>query len=164
MRRFLVLLAALAFPVAASADVGPRHLKVPSVNDSGTGYITLLDNIALNGSSTVRTFTLTGKQIDGMAKAVLTVKRTRVAGTDLTMSCTQSPDGGTTLGQLTVCYFDSSGTCTSSTATWKSSTSSTETLTWEVGVLGYGQLACTFASTSAGATDKLTVLGTMVTQ
>lgn len=161
----IAILVLLAAANASASGIGPRHLKIPSLSDGGVGYTTLLSNIALNGTAAVRTWTLTQAQTDGMAKVVLTVKRTRVAGTDLTMTCTQSPDAGTTKGTIQTCeYAAASGTCTHYQTTWKSANSSTETLTWEMSVLGYGQLDCTFASTSAGATDKLTVYGVMVTQ
>jgi hypothetical protein len=146
----------------AVAGYAPRHLTVPALPGS---YLTLLSNIALNASAATRTFTVSKDNIHGMAKVVLTVKRTRVAGTDLTMTCTQSPDSGATKGTVQVCEYEAgTGTCTHYTNTWRSGTSTTETLTWEIGVLGYGQLDCTFVSTSAGATDLLTVLGVLVTQ
>jgi hypothetical protein len=122
---------------------------------------TLLDGIALNAAAGARTFRLTNTG-GSYAKANLVMKRTRVAGTDLTMTCTSSQDGGTTNATRQTCAYDSLGVCSHVTATWKSATSATETLGWEVRIAGWKITDCVVASTSAGGTDLLTVTGDLV--
>lgn len=161
MQRLRWLLVGLLFPAVAWAvtSVGPTLYTYPKGS-----YVTLLNDIALNGAAGVRTFNLTQAQVEGMAKAVLTVKRTRVAGTDLTMTCTQSPDGSTKTDIDTCEFTPGSGTCTHYPITWKDGNSSSQAQTWEVPLAGYGAVECIVASTSAGASDKLTILGKLVTQ
>lgn len=157
MRAF-ALLAALS--VVAAAPTGPTHYVSPKGS-----YLTLLNNIALNASAGTRTFSLTLAQVEGMANLVLTVNRTRHLGTDLTMTCTHSRDGGTTNAAYDTCeYTPGSGTCTYYPVTWKSPNSTSEVLTWEVRVLGYGAPTCVVASSSADGTDLLSVTGELVTQ
>jgi hypothetical protein len=151
----LRLLAAVIILLAvdpALAQEGPRH----RIHDLGT----VLASTALSGGPV---FTITNPGA-GFAKAVLTMNRTRSAGTDMTMTCTQSRDGGTTKAKLQTCEFTAaSGTCTHYDVTWKSSTSSSEILSWEVTVLGQPLTYCTLASTSAD-TDTIVVTGMLVTQ
>lgn len=165
MKRVALVLAALLVSATAHAAVAEKHLIQPPFD---TGKV-LLNNIALNGAAGVRTLTLSSAAgslpAHGFAKLVLSVKRTRVAGTDLTMTCTQSPDGGTTDYALEECESAAaSGTCEFYTQTWSDSAAASKNHTWSVDILGYTELECIFASTSAGATDKLTVTGQVVTQ
>jgi hypothetical protein len=131
--------------------------------DNGT---VLINNQTLAAS---RTFTLSKASgalpPSGFAKLVLSVKRTRAAGTDLTMTCTQSPNSGVTEFKLQECESAAaSGVCTFYEQTWKDPGSVSLNSTWSVEILGYSWLKCTFASTSGGASDFLTVFGEMVTQ
>lgn len=164
MKRGLLALLLLA-AVPASADIGPEHLLVPV---TGTGKV-LINDVALNAAAGSRTLTLStaagSLPARGFGVLVLSVKRTRVAGTDLTMTCTQSPDGGTTDYGLAECESAAaSGVCTFYQQTWKDPGSASVNWTWRVDILGYSELECVFASASAGANDKLTVTGSVVTQ
>lgn len=148
--RFVLPFAVFICATAALADEAPLH----RYRDRGT----LLDTTLLSGSPT---FTLNNPGA-GYAVALLTMVRTRSAGTDMSMTCVRSNDGFITSAKVQICSY-AGGTCTHADVTWKSATSSTETLAWEVGILGWIQTTCTLTSTSA-TTDTIKVLGSMVTQ
>lgn len=161
MRTILVVLC-LLLPLSADAAPasGPTHAVYPT-----NGSLTLLNNIALNAAAGTRTFNLTRAQTKGYARLVLSKKRTRVAGTDLTMACTFSFDGGTTKVEYTTCsYGTGDGICTHVPVTWLDPDDASENQEWSVDILGRGDIECVVTSTSAGATDFLTVLGVLVTQ
>ncbi len=141
----LILLAALA-----AAGVGER-----------TEFIR---RVALNGAAATRTITFDNSS-HAYDKAVLEVWRTRAAGTDLTATCkgTVNPTA-TPESVMGVCSYDASGVCTFSAGTLKSNTSTSEKLAWEVSLTGWAKVTCVFASTSAGASDLLTVTGRLVAQ
>jgi hypothetical protein len=151
--RTLILAALTLFAGTTSAQEAPL-LRVRDVSP-------LLAATALNGGPS---FTITNPG-GGYAKALLTIVRTRAAGTDLTMTCSQSRDGGTTYAKMQTCeYTAASGTCTHYDVTWKSPTSTTETLSWEVAIAGQPLTRCTFASTSSNGSDTSAVTGMLVTQ
>lgn len=148
----IALLVAVAAPLAAHAQEAP----LLRVRDLGT----LLSSTTLSSGPT---FTISNPG-GGYAKAVLTMNRARNAGTDMTMTCTQSRDEGTTKAKIQTCeYTAASGTCTHYDVTWKSATSSSEILTWQVTIAGQPKTYCTLASTSAN-TDTIVVTGMLVTQ
>jgi hypothetical protein len=117
---------------------------------------------ALNG---VATFTITNTDSQ-YYQANLEVARTRLAGTDLTMTCVSTTSRtATPTAQRQDCEMaSSSATCTHYQTIWKSPTSSTETLAWEVKILGWYRTDCTFASTLAGGSDFVAVTGALVSQ
>lgn len=163
MRRLLLALVVLLAPAIASAQA-----SVHAIAPAGGGGVVLLNDIALNAAAGVRTFTInnsTQLKPRGFSYLVLSVKRTRNAGTDLTMTCTQSPDGGATDYMLAECEgAAASGVCNFYQQTWQDEGDVSANWTWRVDVLGYSHLECVFGSTSASASDKLTVTGTLVTQ
>jgi hypothetical protein len=164
----LALVGLLASPAFGQTNpsaytVAPHNIS-PKGGNRAVSYGTLLDDIALNGAASVRTFSV-NNQGGGFAYLNMEVVRTRVAGTDLTLTCLSTVRESTApTAQRTTCTFDANGACTSKTATLQSTTSSTETLAWTVNVLGWLRTTCVFASTSAGATDKLTVYANVVAQ
>lgn len=165
MRVFALLAAVLAAAPAGAQVVGPVHMTVPQ---NGTGKV-LINNVALNAAAASRTLTLStaagSLPVRGYGVLVLSVKRTRNAGSDLTMTCTQSPDGGTTDFPLAECESAAaSGVCTYYQQTWKDAGSVSANWTWRVDILGYSEVECVFASTSANGSDLLTVTGSVVTQ
>lgn len=155
IRLVTLALAALLVPLGASAAVMGTH----GVWKLGT----LLAGIALNASAGTRTFTFTNPG-GGYAKARFQMARTRVAGTDLTMTCTRTDSSGVAAKVQTCAWGDGDGICTHVDVTWKDTSSATETVTWELEVLGYFAATCIVASTSAGASDLLTVTGDLVAQ
>lgn len=126
---------------------------------------TFLATAALNGSAASLTFTINNPN-GAYTYANLELVRTRVAGSDLTMTCKSTTNGISSAPTATrgVCTYDASGVCTQLTATRKSSTSVTETLPWTVNILGWTRTDCTVASTGAGVTDTIAVTGRMVTR
>lgn len=162
MRRIilaLVLLVAVPSVSRASLSVETLH----AVNNPSTAT-TYLATTALNSAASALTFRLTnpGGQY---AMANIEITRTRVAGTDLTLTCKSSTTpGGTPTAVRTTCSYDASGVCLSSTATKKSGTSTTETLAWQINIRGWLVTDCTFASTAAGASDFVGAVGNMVSQ
>ena len=148
--RNILALAITLFASTAMAQQAPHRFR-----SSGT----LLATTAL---STGPTFTIENPGA-GYAVANLTMIRTRNAGTDMTMTCTHTNDGGTTNPKVQVCSW-SGGTCTHADVTWKTSTSTTETLAWQVDILGWISTTCTLASTSSNSSDTIKVLGAVVTQ
>lgn len=133
----------------------------PAPSQPPTEY---LRRVALNGTAASRTITIDNSA--GLWDQVnLEVWRTRSAGTDLTLTClgtlnkTATPES-----VLGTCSFDASGNCTYVAATMVSTADASEKLAWIIKVRGWLKLACTFASTSAGAGDLITVTGRMVAQ
>lgn len=155
MKRLMLCLSLLLVPSLASAQAALVASESP--------VVTLLSAAPLNGAAATLTVTRTAVQKKGFTRWVLNVLRTRVAGTDLTMTCTNSFDANVNKASLTTCTYDATGVCTSVAAVMKSTTSASEKLVWEVNLGGYGRLDCVFASTAAGAGDLLTVQGVMVT-
>ena len=125
---------------------------------------TYLRRQPLNGTAASLTFTISNG--DGKySYANIEVSRTRVAGTDLTLTCKSTTRKSTTPTAVrTKCDYDASGVCTSVTATLKSATSATEVLAWRVSVAGWERTDCTFASTAAGATDLVSATGRLVAE
>lgn len=147
--RFLTLglLLGIALPAAAMPYISERT--------------TVLSAVALNASAGTRTFSIMNPS-GAYLKANLEMQRTRVAGTDLTLTCVKTTSDttppATPTGVMTACVWDATGVCTSVTATLKSTTSVTETLAWELDISGYTRTDCTVASTSAGGTDLITTI------
>lgn len=139
------------FLVAASMD--------PAPTSPPTEY---LRRVALNGTAASRTITIDNSS-GAWDYVNLEVWRTRSAGTDLTLTClgtlnkTATPES-----VLGTCTFDASGNCTYVAATLVSSADASEKLGWILNIRGWLNLACTFASTSAGAGDLITVTGRKV--
>lgn len=150
------LLAVFLFAVPAAA-IQERHakLQIPAAQ--------LLSAVALNGAAETRTFTFTNPG-GGYAKAMLAMARTRVAGTDLSMTCTRTNTAGVAAKTQRCVYGSTDGICTHYDESWLKTSSTTETITWEIEVLGFVSATCVVASTSAGGTDLLTVTGDLVTQ
>ncbi len=153
VRLALALLAVLFLSPVATA--GGAHL--------GDNVQTFLATTALNGTAASRTFTINNPGLQ-FALANLEITRVRAAGADLTLTCKSSVTSSAPTAQRTTCSFDSTGVCTSVTATLKSGTSASEVLAWQVGILGWQRTDCTLASTSANGSDTVAVVGRLVTQ
>ncbi len=147
MRR-LLFLALLAAGCGAS-DIGER--------------VTCLSGVALNASAATRTCTIENPS-GAYSFATVEAARTRVAGTDFSMTCVSTNGTGTPAALRGGCERDASGTCEFAPDTEIDTTSSTLTYGWEVRLRGWTRMACTFASTSAGGTDLLTMNYRLVTQ
>ncbi len=160
IRRLRLVVVSLALVVGAQAHAA-----------SMSEYTTFLASTPLNGSANSRTFSIVNPT-GTYATLRLEVKRTRAAGTDLTLTCISTNDplqmsvaigSLTDPGTRTTCAYDASGFCNSVTATYRSTTSVSETMLWSIDVLGYMRTDCTFASTAAGGSDFVQAKGRMVT-
>lgn len=83
--------------------------------------------------------------------------------TDLTMTCTGSPNDGTTDYTLQDCSTLVAGVCTSVNASWSknpSAISSPKCWPWRVDTEGVAELECTFTPTGGAAADLLSVYAT----
>jgi hypothetical protein len=146
-------LVALVLPTVALADVKPFDRSLP--------MSTLISNQGLDAS---RSFTLTAANTKGHNLLMLVVNHgTHNTATAIQMSCTGSYDGTGTSGTLQDCAV-SSGTCTSSNASWSKAVSGTAAWIWRVDITGIPQVTCTFTDTAGDASDKLTVEGYLWTR
>lgn len=156
----LFLLAAIALaPTLAFARGAsePQALKYP--------LGTLVDDVALNAAAATRTASvlLEGSKA-GYDIAIMHIDLTHTAATDVQMSCTITPSAADSAGVLQQCAV-SAGACTSSDASWTKAVSGDKVFLWRVDISGFpGTLACVLSGTSAGANDKVTVKGWLVTK
>ncbi len=160
----LVLAFAVLAPAASNAQVTPKTRTL----ELGT----VLSNIDLDGSATVRTFTvgpnigasiITGDdRLEGYAWMDLRFSFTYGSSTDVGMTCTTSENGGTDKDILQDCSI-ASGVCTSSDASWlKASLTASKKWRWRVGIKNGKQAQCVITSTGAGGSDQLTVKAKVV--
>lgn len=153
MKRILVTAAALGLllapvTIAAQSQVRTTHL----IRDLGL----LLDGPALNAAAATRTFTVTESNMIGSGVLIAYVDFTHTAATDVQMTCTASPDGGTTYFAIQSCEV-TAGDCTSSDANWTIAVSGDDTLVWRVDTLGFPRVQCVFSGTSGGGSDTIDV-------
>lgn len=156
LSRFLVLVAALLAPSLGQAqEFQGKHRVYP--------LGTLLSGIALNADASTRSFTFSNPN-GGFAKAVFSMVRTRVAGEDLSMTCSRTNAAGVASKVQTCSWGDGDGICTHVDVTWFDATDGSEAVAWELSMLGWFTGTCTVASTNAGGSDLLTATGNLVTQ
>ena len=165
MKKLIIALSLLLAAPAFASGTGPKHetFKLGTLIDdlafTTTPTATVPDRLT---SGTVTNLAQSGL---GFAMLVLEIDATRVAYTDISMTCTHSRDGGTNVFTIQTCDTSTTlGTCTSLDAAWLKTTSVSVKYTWRVGILGLRQVACTFAATAAGAGDDVTVTGYIITQ
>jgi hypothetical protein len=148
MNRFLALILALLLPSAAFAAGVVKHAQ--------SGVVTLLTLADCADDPEDRRFTfnnfggfaLTGVQVNYTDDAT-------TATTAITMTCDVSLDSGLTWAALQDCSV-SSGTCTSSDATWsKTVSSASKNFFWRIDALSAPRLRCTLACTGGDANDTL---------
>ena len=123
----------------------------------------LLNGVACNASAAARTITLNHGTVAsetnrgfGWGLASLYVKFVRSAATNVTMVCTESPDGGTTdyTPQATETI---NGVHTSINSSWLKTTSVSANWPWRVDLHGSVETECVFSCASGGGSDTLTV-------
>jgi hypothetical protein len=142
-RFLLALLVVLGTSAVASAQIGPKH------GQSGTVTVLTLADCA--DSAADRRFTFSN--FGGFALSGVQVDFNYSAATAVTMQCEVSLDGGTTWALLQDCSV-SSGTCTSSNATWSKATGSANVdFFWRIDALSAPRLRCTISCTGGGASD-----------
>lgn len=160
MRSILVAIA-LLFPAAALAQV---DATARTGSHRWEPLPVLLTAGELSGAAAGRTITINNPK-GGYATAVLTVDRTRSAGTSLTATCLATSDSGAPEAVKGVCSYDASGICKLKAVTMQSpSDAASEVFEWEINVLGRVRTDCVFVSAAADGDDELTVTGILVTQ
>lgn len=154
----------LLFGLAASAQTQGRH-QCASATRTDSGVVThlLLNDIALNGSATVRTFTV--EDLEGYAELGLDVKFTHANNGTITFTCTGKSAHPLVADQLdttlTTCTT-ASGTCTLNFGgvVVTPSLSASKTYTFPLKILNQKRVKCVVAhGGSPSASDKLTVVG-----
>jgi hypothetical protein len=161
MYRFiLVLILATAIPANAAppSAVSPvmSRLKFTSAGATcatSTGACKVLDGIALNASSSSRTFTL---PVSGYSKLTVQANLTRSAATDLQLICTASLDGGSTYGSITSTSV-SGGTGTVSAYHDVITVGASGNYLLEYDTRTYDYIKCVVSGTSGGSSDTVTI-------
>lgn len=161
MRRLLLTLAVLIASSAGHAKP-EKHLA--------TGLTTCLDDVALNGAASTRTFTWpcapAGHQDAlGYATLVMFVDFTHDNDGTLTLTCTVSDDGAAQFDPTTC--STSGGTCTLNFGGVFVTSSLTADKKYAVrmGIRGYRKGECVLAhGGSAGASDKATVTSYLIAE
>lgn len=161
MRRLLTLIVVAILAAASSAQAAlPRN----SYKKYGTV-------VAAQTLASTRSFVVNLDQPDlmgvfGLATAWVCVADANNSVTALTMTCTSSPDGGTTDHTLQSCTT-AAGVCTSSNASWTkdpSAITSPKCWPWRVDIEGMANLECSFANTGGTAADTINVILTFATK
>lgn len=153
-KRLLVFLLSLAPSVAFAQGVG-QHVT--------SDVKTLLSGVACNASAGARTFTLSPAGAGfGYGMGIFQVDFTYNAATAVALACEASINNQTSWATLQSCSV-SSGTCTSSDASWSKATSASDTWLWRVDFLGAPDVKCTVSCTGGGASDTFTVYGRLAT-
>jgi hypothetical protein len=158
LRPVLVALLLLGLANQASAQTTPVAPQMRRFKFDATGLAAcasdsckLLNAVAANANASLRTVKL---KVDGLAKVTLQVNFVRVAGTNVTSTCTASLDGGKTYASLSSSAITAGASTVSPLVdTW--TTSATGNIVFEYDTRSYDYLKCVLASAS-GTTDTLT--------
>jgi hypothetical protein len=148
MRKLALVLGILLAPAVASAQTLAPYTR-------SNNFGAQLSGIALNASSATRTTTLT---LNGQfASVVYQIDYTYSAATTVTMTCTNSLNGGSTYGGITITDLNA-GTITKASAALTYTTgSASAVLVVELGAHGVDHQKCVFGGASAGSGDLVTV-------
>ena len=133
----------------------PRVIRSP--------LLTLVNDLAINSS---RSFTVTPCDSNNICYSLLVLTLNHSAHSSasaVNMTCTESPDSGTTTATLQDIAV-SSGVGTSSNASWVKAVTGTAVWPWRVDVHGFMSVTCTITGTGADGSDKITVKGYMVSE
>lgn len=115
---------------------------------------TLVNNLDLTASRTIDI----SNQGKGYGVLVLYFKLTRVAATNVSMTCTASDDAHVTAFDLQTCTV-TAGACTSDDASWSKDVTGNKNWPWRVEIEGFQDIRCVVTDTAGGASDFLTVTG-----
>ena len=152
MRKIILLLVLLAASPVSAQSVDPLNKIWP--------LGTVISAKACNDTAANRAFTVADVALErGYNLLVVTFDFTWVDATDVTLTCTHSPDAGTTKATLQDCTV-SAGNCTSDDVKFTKSVTASKIWPWRVDVTGFYDVTCTFACTEAvGGGDLLTMKG-----
>lgn len=171
MRRSILLALMLAFCAPAFADGGPVKNKRVA-----TSLLTCLDDVALNGAASTRTFVwpcvAESRYADALGYDTLVLHLYFTHGNNgaLTLTCTHqdgSDDDPETADQITPTVCTGSGSCTlTDSGTFTSASLSADwdrTIRLDVAGLKNGQCVIAHGG-SPDASDKITIKGRLVTE
>lgn len=155
----LIAVAVLAAPLSVGAATDP--LRKFAIYGQGISTTTL---DASSSSFTVKLDAPSANGIWGLMIAWVTTVDADNGVSAITMSCTGSPDGGTTDYTLQSCAT-ASGVCTSSDASWvKNPGANTTRWPWRVDIEGFPEIECTFTDTGGDSSDSVAVYITFATK
>jgi hypothetical protein len=147
---------ALAAPAHADADLMKRKRCGTVVSGSSSNYRTL-NGVAANAAAGSRTFECA---VGGYSKLSLWVDVVEVGAiTAIVVTCSASPNGGTTYAQLTSTSV-SGGTGTVVAYSDSYATTASATVLFEYDVRTYDYFKCTVDVTGGGASDTITAYAT----
>lgn len=155
MRQFWTTLVA-----AGVLAIGVSHFVSANPGGRGHAYESFGEVITAT-DSTSTSFTLTGAQLSGYSKLAVYTFLDYTAATALSMTCSVSVEGRAEDFTLQSCSV-SSGTCTSSNASWSKAISGADAYwVWVVDLVGIpsSTTVCTFTDTG-GTSDKISVWAT----
>ena len=159
MKKLACLLILLVAAPALAGGVARSERKV------------LLNAVAANAAAGSRTFTLLSigggstKVADGgynLAVLHFYMNWTATA-TAVTLVCSASDDGGTTLYTMQSCDV-ASGVCTSSDSSWVKAISADTRWAWRVDLSGYSYISCVATVTGGAADEAISVSGYLTTK
>ena len=109
-----------------------------------------------------RSFSLTESQLRGYAVLSVMINFTYNAATAITMSCTGN-DGVSASAFIPQSCDTANGVCTATDASFTKAVSASKILVYRVNIVGFNAVTCTIAGTGGGASDLITVNGTLST-
>jgi hypothetical protein len=147
----LLLLASPPLPVAPAMSK-IQFTAAGAVCTVAAASCKVLNEAVANGLAATRTFVL---PVAGFSKVSIQVDLTRVAATDVQLTCTASLDGGGHYASITATKI-TGGTGTVTAYHDSYATTSTGNVLFEYDTRTYGSMQCVVGST-AGTTDTYTV-------
>lgn len=165
MKQYLkALLAVALFTLSTSTALGaaPKQMYSP--------YGTVINGVALSAASssfTVNFDNPTTNGIPGLIVVWVSVTDASNSVTAINMSCTGSPNNGTTDYTLQDCSSTAGGVCTSANASWTkdpSAITSPKRWPWRVDIEGMPEVECVFTDTGGDASDSITVTVSFATK
>jgi hypothetical protein len=147
----------------------PAHAAVAS-RQAFASYGTVINAVALDTASESFAINMSNTPANGvwgLMTVWVSIADADNSTTAINMSCTGSPDGGTTDFTLQDCASVVDGVCTSANASWTknpAAITSPKRWPWRVDIEGIPEIECTFTDTGGAAADTITVTVTFATK
>ena len=148
------LLVALCLLLSSAAYAQDKKLTVTPKRDHFTAQ-SCISTVAAASRTAIIDLGFVGPNGQAMSRTVVEVELTWNAAATVTMTCTESSDGGTTDFTIQDCTTGA-GTCTSNDASWSKAVTASKNWPWRIRSAGFLRLECVFLCSGAG-TDTLTV-------
>ena len=160
MLRTIALLATLLLSAPALASGAQQKFS--------TGPAIVATALSAASTSFTQIFDAPSQQgIWGLMTAFICITDADNSTTAINMSCTGSPDRGTTDYTLQDCSSVTGGVCTSANASWTknpAAIASPKCWPWRVDIEGLPEIECTFTDTGGAAADTIAVTVTFATK